>query len=542
MSTEPYLSFNSRRSTVYALNGIVATSQPLAAQAGLYILQVKHGNAADAAVATAAALNVVEPTSTGLGGDCFALFFNNSNKTVSGINGSGRAPKELSIEFLNNLGINDALPPLSPHTVTVPGAAAGWVDTIKNFGSLSLSEVLEPAIQLAEKGYPVSPLIAKSWANGERQLRTGPYADELLKDGHPPKTGETMKIPTLAKTMRKIAEYGKSGFYEGEVAEAIIDLLSSKGSVMSLEDLKNHESSLVDPIKTNYRGVDLYEIPPNGQGITVLIGLNILEEFDLSEIDPQSTNYYHLLIEAMRIAFADSRWYVTDPEIENVPIKSLLSKTYSKERKKLINLSKASVNVQKGTPFTSSDTVYLSVVDRNGNACSFINSLYMGFGTGLIPKNTGISLQNRGANFSLDPNHPNALKPNKRPYHTIIPAMAIQDRELYASFGVMGGFMQPQGHVQVFTKLVDYSFEPQQALDNPRFCITDGTSNGKIALEEGISSSVVNDLSKMGHNVEIVRGWSRMIFGRGQIIQRNPKTGVLSAGSDPRADGCAYAY
>jgi gamma-glutamyltranspeptidase/glutathione hydrolase len=542
LNKNPLSSFKSRRSTVYALNGIVATSQPLACQVGLYILQVKEGNAADAAVATAAALNVVEPTSTGLGGDCFSLFFDNKTKRVSGINGSGRSPKELTIEYLNNIGINNSIPDYSPHTVTVPGAAAGWIDTLEKFGTLTIDEVLQPAIKLAENGYPVSPIIAHLWENGEAQLRNGPNAKELLLNNRAPEVGEIIKLPTLAKTMKLIVQFGKKGFYEGEVATSIINFLESVGNVMSLDDLKNHQSTEVEPISVNYQGIDIYEMPPNGQGLTALLALNILEEFNLKEMDPYSADYLHIMIESMRLAFADARWFITDSEVENIPVKQLLSKNYAKKRSKLINMNKATINQSRGSPVNSSDTVYLSVVDKEGNACSFINSLYMGFGSGLIPKGTGISLQNRGANFSLDPNHPNALKPNKRPYHTIIPALALKNNELFASFGVMGGFMQPQGHVQVFTKMVDHNYDPQQALDAPRFCIQGGDSISPIALEEGITVQVMDKLSEMDHSINPTYGWGRNVFGRGQIIRRNPNTGVLWAGSDPRADGSAVGY
>jgi gamma-glutamyltranspeptidase/glutathione hydrolase len=493
-------------------------------------------------VATAAALNVVEPTSTGLGGDCFSLFFDNETKRVSGINGSGRSPRELTIEYLNNIGISNSIPDYSPHTVTVPGAAAGWIDTLERYGILTIDEVLQPAIKLAENGYPVSPIIAHLWKNGEAQLRNGPNAGELLLDNRVPEVGEIIKLPTLAKTMKLIAQLGKKGFYEGEIASSIINFLDSVGNVMSLDDLKNHQSTFVDPISVNYRGIDVYEIPPNSQGLTALLALNILEEFDLQNKDPYSSNYLHLMIEAMRLAFADGRWFITDPDVEDIPLKSLLSKEYAKNRSKLINEQKATINQVHGSPLNSSDTVYLSVVDKDGNACSFINSLYMGFGTGLIPKGTGISLQNRGANFSLNPLHPNVLKPNKRPYHTIIPAIALKDKELYASFGVMGGFQQVQGHIQTLTKMVDHNYDPQQALDAPRFCIQGGEANGRVAIEEGISDQVMGKLSEMGHSIDPTYGWNRNIFGRGQIIRRNPNTGVLWAGSDPRADGNAVGY
>ena len=535
------LEFKSRRSPVYARNGMVATSQPLASSIGLKIL-MDGGNAADAAVAVAAALNVTEPTSTGIGGDCFVLFYDANKNKVMGINGSGRAPKGLTIDFLREQGIEGKLPPYSPHTVTVPGAAAAWIDTLEKFGTMELKDVLMPAINLAEEGFPVAPITARAWQRGVKQLLNGPNANEMLIDGRAPRAGEIMKLPNLAKTFRLLIEHGKSGFYEGEVARAIVDLLQSLGGVMTLEDLKSHESTFDDPISTNYRGVEVFEMPPNGQGITALIALNILEEFELNELHPLSTKRFHLLIEALRIAFADTRWYVADPAVENIPINELLSKEYAKSRRKLIKDDKATKDLKHGYPFSSSDTVYFSIVDGDGNACSFINSNYMGFGTGLIPKGFGFTLQNRGANFSLDPSHPNALKPGKRPYHTIIPGMALKDGELYSSFGVMGGFMQPQGHVQVLVNMIDHGMDPQEALDHPRFCITDGTSNGKIALEEGIPVKVMSQLSLMGHDVFPLTGHARAIFGRGQIINREPKSGVLIAGSDPRADGLAIGF
>ncbi len=533
--------FNSYRSPVYAKRGMVASSQPLASEAGIRILQ-QGGNAADAAVAVAAALNVTEPCSTGIGGDCFYLYYDNTKKSVSGLNASGRAPSEINLEKLAELGITESLPPLSVHTVTIPGAAAGWVDTIEKFGTLSLKEVLAPAIELAEEGFPVAPLTALSWARGVRQLRSGPHGDEMLLNGEAPKAGEIMRNPTLANTFRELAEHGKSGFYEGRIAEAIVDLVKSQGGYVTLDDLKNHYSTYDDPISVNYKGVDIFEIPPNGQGITALIALNILEEFEIDKMKHSSVEHLHTMIEAMRIAFADTRWYVADPDVVDVPIQELISKEYAKERRKLIDPTKATINVQKGSPFSSSDTVYFSVADGEGNACSFINSNYMGFGTGLIPKGCGFTLQNRGANFELNPDHPNVLAPNKRPYHTIIPGMATKENELYASFGVMGGFNQPQGHAQVLINMIDFAMEPQQALNMPRFCIRDGTSGGKIALEEGIDVSTMNTLSRMGHDIIPTSGIARAIFGRGQIIKRDAKSGVLCGGTSPRADGIVIGW
>ena len=535
------MKFNSRRSPVYGTHGMVASSQPLASMTGVEILK-QGGNAADAAVATAAALNMTEPCSTGIGGDAFCLFFDAKTKEVKGLNASGRAPSRLSLEYLADQGITDKLPPTGPHTVTVPGAAAGWVDTIEHFGTMTMKEVLAPAIKLGEEGFPVSPITARSWKRGIPKLKNGPHYEEMLKDGEAPRAGEIMKNENLARTFREVAEHGKAGFYEGRIAEEIVKVLTPMGGVMTVEDLKNHYSTFPDPITTNYKGLDVYEIPPNGQGITALIALNILEEYDFTGIPHGSTKHLHTLIEAMRLAFADSRWYVADPDVTRVPVQELISKEYGDRRRTLIDPEKATIDVERGSPVTGSDTVYFCVVDGMGNACSFIISNYAGFGTGIIPKGCGFTLQNRGYGFSLDPEHPNRLEPKKRPYHTIIPGMLLKDDELYAPFGVMGGFMQPQGHTQVVVNMVDYRMNPQEALDAGRFCILDGTSGGKVHIEDGISVEVMSELTGMGHEVVPCSGWRRGYFGRGQIIHRNSDTGVLTAGSDPRADGCAIGW
>jgi gamma-glutamyltranspeptidase/glutathione hydrolase len=532
--------FNSRRSPVYGTRGAVASSQPLASEAGMRVLQ-RGGNAADAAVAVAAALNVTEPCSTGMGGDCFALYYDASKGRVLGMNGSGRAPAGLTPERLAADGFTK-MPLNGVHTVTVPGAVAGWVDTIEHFGTLTMKDVLAPAIELAEGGFPVSPLTARAWANGVPLLKSGPYGDEILINGRAPGAGELMRNLTLARSMREVVEHGKAGFYEGRVAEAIVELLHLKGGTMTLEDLKGHTSTFDEPITVNYRGVDVWEIPPNGQGITALIALNVLEGFNLNKVSYDSPQRLHLIIEAMRTAFADTRWYVADPAVTHVPIKELISKDYAAERRQHINPSKATLDRVHGSPVAGSDTVYFCTVDRWGNACSFINSNYAGFGTGLIPGGCGFTLQNRGAGFSLEKGHPNVLAPGKRPYHTIIPGMMTKNGELYGPFGVMGGFMQPQGHVQVVTNMIDYGMGPQEALDAPRFCILDGTAGGKVSLEEGIPVDTMAALARMGHEVIPVAGYNRVSFGKGQIILRNPKTGALTAGSDPRGDGQALGW
>lgn len=559
-------SFNSHRSSVYSKNGIVATSQPLATAAGLEIL-AKGGNAADAAVAASATLNVTEPAFSGIGGDMFALYFSADTKRVTALNGSGRAPSALTLERLKRDGFASSIPTFHAHTVTVPGACAGWFDLIQKHGSLPMTEILAPSIRLAEEGFPVAPITSHFWKRGvERQLKSAPNGHELTIDGRGPNAGEIFRNLGLARTFKTIAAGGASAFYQGEIAESIVRVVNEAGGCLSLDDLASHTSTWEEPISVDYRGYRVYECPPNGQGITALIALNILEGFDLAESNPLSVERLHLMIESLRLAFADARWYVTDPAFSNIPIQELLSKSYAAERRKLINTQHAIRNISRGTPVNSSDTVYLSVVDKFGNACSFINSNYMGFGTGIVPKGWGFTLQNRGHNFSLDPNHPNCLAPRKRPYHTIIPVMVTKltaksvksatnlknlsdlselrgsdndiDESLYASYGVMGGFMQPQGHVQVLSALVDDGLDPQAALDRPRFCIDAEESGGRVAIEEGIPQETFTGLEKLGHPVYSVSGYERALFGRGQVILRD-EFGVLCGGSDPRADGCA---
>ncbi|MDE3090849.1 MAG: gamma-glutamyltransferase, partial [Chloroflexota bacterium] len=509
--------FRSRRSPVLARNGMVAASQPLAAMVGVRILQA-GGNAADAAVATAAALNVTEPTSTGIGGDMFALYYDAQTRAVTALNGSGRAPAALTIDLIErqnlqslNLSISD---PYHAHTITVPGACAGWCDLIAQHGTLPMRDLLAPAIRLAEDGFPVAPVTAYFWQRGaERQLKSPLGGRALTIDGRGPNAGEIFRNPGLARTFRAVAEGGKEAYYKGDIAQAIARAVQQAGGVMTAHDLAAHESTWDEPISTTYRGVRVWECPPNGQGLAALIALNVLEEFDLAECAPLSAERLHLLIEAMRAAFADTSWYVADPESCDVPVAGLLSKRYAAERRALIDPKKATPTVQRGAPIAGSDTVYFCVVDGKGNACSFINSNYMGFGTGIVPEGCGFTLQNRGHNFSLDPTHPNALAPRKRPYHTIIPGMLTHDikppstpplrgsaqdalpQELIAPFGVMGGFMQPQGHVQVVVGLIDDGLDPQAALDRPRFCLTEASPLSQVQLEEGIPTETMNALA-----------------------------------------------
>ncbi|MDX9992403.1 MAG: gamma-glutamyltransferase family protein [Anaerolineales bacterium] len=534
--------FHSRRSSVYGRRGMVASSQPLATAAGLEILR-QGGNAADAAIATAAALNVSEPTSTGLGGDMFALFYDAKTAQVTALNGSGRAPAGLTRERFLREGLSPALPPYHPYTATVPGACAGWCDLLERHGTLAMSAVLAPAIELAESGFPVSPLTSYFWQLGaDRQLKTAPNGQELTLNGRGPQPGEIFRNPGLARTLRSIAEGGKKAFYEGQIAEAIADVLQKAGGAMTTADLAEHSSSWEEPASVTFGEYRIYECPPNGQGITALLAFNLLEGFDLAGRHPLSVERLHLEIESLRLAFADARWYISDPAFGSIPLAELLSKEYAAQRRKEIDPRRATLDQKRGTPAASSDTVYLCVVDESGNACSFINSNYMGFGTGIVPKGWGFSLQNRGHNFSLDPQHPNCLQPKKRPYHTIIPGLITRaDGSLFGPFGVMGGFMQPQGHLQVGLGLLLDGLDPQSALDLPRFCIDidHGEQGGAVLLEEGIPWRAAAELAARGHPVRPVSGWARATFGRGQIILRDSASGVLTGGSDPRADGLA---
>ncbi len=532
--------FQSRRSMVLARRGMVAASNPLAAQAGLDILR-QGGNAADAAVATAAMLNVTEPASTGIGGDCFALYFDAKTKQVTAMNGSGRAPDALVLDDLRKLGYTE-MPERSPHAITVPGAAAGWHDLLARHGRMTLADVLTSAIYYASEGYPVHPVFGAGWKASENFLRNSPNTEDYLPGGHAPEVGQFVKLPGLARTLQAVAEGGPEAFYTGPIADSIVATVQEQGGLMTHDDLKNHTSTWGDPIGTDYRGVVVYEHPPNGQGLAALMALNIAEGWDLASMPWDSPERLHLMVEAMRLAFADARWYITDMATNPAPVEALLNKSYAAQRRALVSPNSAMQPPSYGTPQTSSNTVYLSVVDGDGNACSFINSLYMGFGTGIVAKGTGVFLQNRGACFSLEPGHPNALAGGKRPYHTIIPGMAVKDGELWASFGVMGGFMQPQGHFQVINAMLDDDLNPQEALNRPRFCLMDGTSDSVLALEDGIPVKTMARLAELGHPIRPVAGRGRGLFGDGQIIRRDANTGLLYGGSDPRKDGLTAAF
>ena len=530
------MEFRSRRSAVVARNGMVATSQPLAAMAGLRIM-MEGGNAVDAAVATAAALNVVEPQSTGIGGDVFALVRMAADEKVRALNSSGLSPAAASLEELRQKGLT-AIPDQSPWAVTVPGAVGGWEAALAACGTMPLSEVLKPAIRYATEGYPVSEVIASAWAANAHKLRAQPSGAELLVEGRPPAAGEIVRLPELGRSLAAVAEGGAAAFYDGDIAKSIAGYVQSLGGWLSMEDMAQHRAAWVEPIYTDYRGVCCWQCPPNSQGVNVLMALNLAEGFDISSMGFQSADAYHHLIECMRLSLTDGLYHITDQEKMRVPVDELTSKSYAERRRGLIRPDAAMESVDVGAVPTHADTVYLSCIDGQGNACSFINSLFMGFGTGLVAPGTGIALQNRGAFFSLDPDHPNALAPSKRTYHTLIPGMATKDDELWLSYGVMGGTQQAQGHFQVLANMIDFGLGPQAALDAPRFRINIGQG---VALEDIVPDEISRDLAARGHDL-MVGPPHGVSFGGGQIIEVDPRTGVLTGGSEPRLDGCAVGW
>ena len=549
LSSKTYIS---RRSPVLSTKGSVASSQPFATMAGIRTLQ-SGGNAADAAVAVAAALNVTQPGSTGLGGDCFVLYYQASDKSILALNGTGRSPAKLTLDLIEKEGYHGGIPDTHCHAVTVPGAPAAWFDVQKKLGRLTLKQVLEPAIELAEGGFPVAPLTALWWQDGvEGRLAKHRFGHELTVDGRGPNPGEVVRLPTFARTLRVLAESGKEPFYTGDIAEKIVAAVRDEGGVLSIDDLAAHKSEWVAPISIDYRGFKIWECPPNGHGLAALIALNIARAFDMRKYEVDTPERYHLLVECMRLAFADSAWYVADPDFSPAPIGKLLSEDYGKERAKLIDPSSVNSNPERGLGLSDQkrsraegfkpkgDTVYFSVADGEGNGCSFINSTYLNFGSGIVPEGCGYSLQNRGLCFRFVPGHPNSLEPGKRPYHTIIPGLITKaaTNDLFAVFGVMGGMMQPQGHLQVVSALVDDEIDPQAALDRGRFQLEEGEAAGRVFLENGIDQKIVDGLRKRGHALEIIEDLERPMFGLGQVIHLDGG-GVLWAGSDPRGDGCA---
>ena len=540
MINNPNYKYASRRSATLGLNGTVATSNPLAANAGLDMLK-KGGNAVDAAVCAVSVLNVVEPMSTGVGGDVFALVYDSKTKKIEALNGSGKSSMRTDIDDLRNMGM-DSIPlegPYSGLAVSVPGCVDAWDQLLKKFGVFSLDTVLVPAIDYSQNGFGVSEITANNWKLAEKKLSINERC-EFLPNDRAPDFGEKVVLPDLNRTLKGISENGRSYIYEGVIPEKISEYVQKFNGWLCEEDFSLHSSSWVKPISSNYRGYDVWECPPNGQGIAALIALNIVENIDLvnSEIEPVLQLHYK--IEAMKIAFQDALWYVADPEKVDIPIQELLSKSYAKKRFNEIKEDSSSREYKRGNFIQHGDTVYVSVIDGNGNACSLINSLYQGFGTGLVVPETGIALQNRGALFSTNREHPNFLEPNKRPYNTIIPCMITKNSNLVSSLGVMGGFQQPQGHLQVISNLIDFGMNPQEALDSERFSVS--IENDTLFVENSFNPDVVAALKLKGHSVSINSGFDRGLFGGGQIIVRDNDEGVLFGGSDPRKDGLSVSF
>ncbi|MDT8902354.1 gamma-glutamyltransferase family protein [Anaeroselena agilis] len=530
-----YYPYPSRRSVVYARNGMVATSQPLAAAAGLAVLR-RGGNAIDAAVAAAACLTVVEPTSNGIGGDAFALVW--SQGRLYGLNASGPAPAALTIDAVTKRGCRE-IPPDGWLGVTVPGAPAAWAALAERFGSLTLSEALQPAVEYAEAGYPVSPVCSRLWEQGRRRFAAAggeefrPWFDTFAPGGRAPRAGEVWRSPDHGRTLRRIAESGAKDFYRGELAERTVAFAKSSGGYLGADDLAGYSPEWVEPIGVNYRGYGVWEIPPNGHGLVTLLALNILKGFDFDPGAKDAVETYHKQFEAVKLAFADGLAFIADPRKMRVTVAELLSDAYADERRRLIG--REALAAAPGSP-PRGGTVYLATADAAGNMVSYIQSNYMGFGSGLVVPGTGIALHNRGCNFSLDPDHANCLEPGKKPYHTIIPGFLTKDGRAVGPFGVMGAFVQPQGHLQMVMNTVDFGLNPQAALDAPRWQWTRGKT---FEVEHQFPEAVAEALARRGHDIR--RSVGNLAMGRGQIIWRDA-AGVLAGGSEPRTDGTVAAW
>ncbi len=536
------------RSVVLAKHGMVATSHPLAAQAGLDVLK-SGGTAADAAIAVNAMLGVVEPMSCGIGGDLFVIYWDNKTQQLHGVNASGRSPNKLSREIFAEKKLK-SIPIEGPLAWSVPGCVSGWEMVHERFGKTPLDKLLAPAIQTAEEGFPVSEVIAGSWRDAEASLRRWPDSARtyLVEGERAPQLGEVFRLPQLAESYRSIAADGADAFYRGEIARRIVEFSEKNGGYLSLKDFADHKANWIEPVSTNYRGYEVWELPPNGQGIAALQMLNVLEPHDLSKMGAGSADYLHLLVEAKKLAFADRAKFYADPDFNDLPVRQLISKDYAKLQSERIDLQHAAKDVPAGDPkLVHGDTVYLTVVDKDRNCCSMIQSVYHGFGSKVVPGDVGFVMQNRGALFSLEADHLNTLEPNKRPFHTIIPAMVTKDGRPWFCFGVMGGDMQPQGHVQVLVNLIDFKMNVQAAGDaarvrhvgsaTPTGTPADGV--GTIQVESGITNATVEQLRKRGHQVKRTKGGS---LGGYQGILIDWKNGVLHGATEARKDGAAVGY
>lgn len=532
------------RSEVIAQHGMACTSQPLATQVALDILKA-GGNAIDAAIAANAVLGLVEPTGNGIGGDLYAMVWDAKTQKLYGLNACGRSPYDLSYEYFVKNGIT-RIPAHGPLPVSVPGCVDGWFELHAKFGKLPVTDILKPAIDYAREGFPVSEVIAYYWNSNSLLLQKYPGFKEIfMPGGKAPAKGEIFRNPYLAATLEKIAAGGRDAFYTGEIAQKIVDYMKEQGGFLSMRDLADHRSEWVEPLSTNYRGYDVWELPPNGQGTAVLQMLNMLEKFDIASMGFGSAEYLHTFIETKKLAFEDRAKYYSDPAFNKIPIQKLISKDYASERLTLFNAKKAAKSVPAGNLETG-NTIYLTTADKDGNMVSLIQSNYRGMGSGMTPGKLGFVLQDRGEMFIIDPHHMNKYEPHKRPFHTIIPAFITKDGKPLISFGVMGGSMQPQGHVQMVVNLVDFKMNLQEAGDAPRIChegsseptgekMTDG---GVVYLESGVPYESVRNLLGLGHSVQFING----IYGGYQAIKWDDKNKVYYGASESRKDGQAAGY
>jgi gamma-glutamyltranspeptidase/glutathione hydrolase len=532
------------RSEVIAQNGMACTSQPLATQAALDILK-SGGNAIDAAIAANAVLGLVEPTGNGIGGDLFAIVWDAETEQLYGLNASGRSPYELTLDYFKENGY-ESIPALGPLPVSVPGAVDGWFELHNKFGKLPMETILSPAINYAREGFPLTEVIAYYWQRNAEILKKFPGFQEIfMPGGKAPQKGEIFKNPYLANTLKLIAAEGRDVFYKGETAEKIVDYVREQGGFLSMKDFEDHTSEWVEPISTNYRGYDVWELPPNGQGTAVLQMLNILENYDIAGMGFGSPEYMHLFIEAKKLAFEDRAKFYSDPDFNNLPIDELISKKYGKERAELINPERAARSYPAGE-LEQGNTIYLTTADKDGNMVSLIQSNYRGMGSGMTPGKLGFILQDRGELFSLDEGHLNVYEPHKRPFHTIIPAFITKDGEPFISFGLMGGGMQPQGHTQIVCNIVDFGMNLQEAGDAPRIRhggssqptgeeMTDG---GTVFLESGFDYETIRELISKGHTIQFSHG----AYGGYQAIMRDNENKVYFGASESRKDGQAAGY
>ncbi|NER00324.1 MAG: gamma-glutamyltransferase [Cyanothece sp. SIO2G6] len=524
------------RSPLYGTHGIAATSHPIATLTAIETLKA-GGNAVDAAIAASAVLCVVEPQSTGIGGDCFCLYAPAGSGQVIGLNGSGKAPAAAKVQWFLDQGITE-IDRHSAHAVTIPGAVDAWIRLAEDYGRTPFDRLLQSAIHYAKEGYPVYPRVAHDWQRAKAALKTCEHSRQtFLPNGKPPRPGTLHHQPDLANTLKIIAAKGREGFYQGAIAESIVTFLQGLGGLHTLEDFATTEAEYVTPISTVYRDYEVLEIPPNGQGITALILLNILSGFDLQALDPLGVERFHLLCEATRLAYLERDRYVADPAFAALPVEELISLAHSRQLRRHIRGDRAMADLPAPVFPTHPDTVYLCVVDDAGNAISLINSIFHAFGSGLMAPNTGVILQSRGAGFRIDPTHFNCIAPHKRPLHTIIPGMLRETSDtarVVMPFGVMGGEFQPAGHAHLLTNMLDYHMDIQTALDFPRVFHALNTCQ----VENGIPTSVAKGLASLGHKVQPIPA----PHGGGQAIWIDWQSGILMGGSDPRKDGCALAY